>query len=268
MRWVGNGYELWQLDTQTMTAEITPEASSTSHFNSNTCFLPEKLPPSLDNKGYNPIVRLRAGDGFFLGKGSKETPYQSIQVFLTTPDGSQIKPTGLKVQEDKCSLPSPIWISFVGKYFIADYTCITPENAAVIPSDVYTPVATKGWWLSSDGSSEPADFMIPQEILLPSDVITDGNVFVDPVARGFLITTTQRPYKETESAQAGVYLLKSDGSFSKLLSGFSRRPVITPDGCKAAFGVQDKMNYNPLAGVYTLSEPELTVLDLCTEQSP
>jgi hypothetical protein len=113
------------------------------------------------------------------------------------------------------------------------------------------------WWLYPDGALE--------EIKFPDTPYRPGGNSVHYTRKGFFIYIYDgRPPSFKVPGNTGGYLITANGKEIKLLSGYLKGEIVSPNGCKVAF-----VHY-PYLDATLVADPApitLKAIDLCTEEN-
>lgn len=202
---------------------------------------PKKIPEQIKMRGN--VLPLLAGEGFILlERGGKDLSIPSKMFFVSEKGESETALPLEFVEERDVSLN---WVPFLHKYVLRN------------GSDL--------WWLSLDGKKAKVEsvqwkstdwlFNTPEKVWVRTIPVRDG--FIDVIR-----------YNGGESDEykvSGAYFRKEGGSNKKVVQGLIESYAVSPDGCKISFGLQKEWDLNRWAGVYTLSNPDLMIFDLCRD---
>jgi hypothetical protein len=112
----------------------------------------------------------------------------------------------------------PIWSPYQGAYFFRPGATHPSTRTKARRGDG----CWHGWWLYPEGRLENA--------CIPAGAWSDyGHDHMSPYRHGYLFVI-----RDTSEKVAGLYVSDTEGGY-KLIGGLGKRPVVSPDGCRAVF---------------------------------
>lgn len=196
--------------------------------------------------GRRRLLRLRPEHGFLEFVAEQGAPYPIRLILPATNSGQPAVDLPALKGHEVFGLPLRFYPNR-GAYLVKS---IPPGSKPVYPSGQST---VNLWWLYPGGRLEKAATVrSPLRDSQPSELAVENasTAFIPvaindttPMARGYLVDGGTMTFKG-DTEKLGLYHADRDSS-TKLLSGLLTKIAVSPDGCRAALGVDDKNPAGP-----------------------